>query len=119
MFSKHFNPKFLTKHYALVPLFGAVGFGMVLSGGYTIRLALQNPDVSWRRKSNPEPWQHRVDEDGNTKRYKLHQGPADAKVKQTKYGVAAFPEDRPPIEKWWAEHQAKLAAEQAAAGHHH
>jgi len=51
MFSKHFNPKFLTKHYALVPLFGAVGFGMVLSGGYTIRLALQNPDVSWRRKS--------------------------------------------------------------------
>merc|ERR1712221_29343 len=110
MLSKHLNVKFLTKHYALVPLFGALGFGMVLAGGYTLRLALQNPDVSWRRYTNPEPWQHRVDEDGNAKRYKFYQGPADGKVKQTKYGVNNFPEDRPPIEKWWAEYQAEQKA---------
>lgn len=24
---------------------------------YTMRLALTNPDVTWDRKSNPEPWQ--------------------------------------------------------------
>ena len=60
MFSKHFTTKFLSKHYSLVPLFGAVGFGITLSGLYTLRLAVQNPDVSWRRTANPEPWQHRV-----------------------------------------------------------
>jgi len=118
MLSKHLNVKFLTKHYALVPLFGALGFGMVLAGGYTLRLALQNPDVSWRRKTNPEPWQHRVDQDGNTIRYKFHQGPADGKSGQTKYGVPAFPEERPPIEKMWAEHKAKVAAEEALHHHH-
>lgn len=24
---------------------------------YTMRLATRNPDVSWRRKDNPEPWE--------------------------------------------------------------
>ena len=24
---------------------------------YTLRLATQNPDVTWDRKNNPEPWQ--------------------------------------------------------------
>lgn len=24
---------------------------------YTLRLATRNPDVSWRRGENPEPWQ--------------------------------------------------------------
>jgi len=107
----------LKHHYALVPLAGALGFGMSLSIFYTLRLAIQNPDVSWRRYSNPEPWQHRVDDDGKAKRYKFFQGPADYKVGQTKYGVNNFPEDRPPIEKWWAEYQAEQKAN-AAPSHH-
>jgi len=111
MSMKHFTPTFLKKHYALVPLFGALGFGMCLAGGYTLRLAIQNPDVSWRRYTNPEPWQHRVDDDGNTVRYKLSQGPPGCKGGETKYGVPAFPDERPPIEKLWAEYKAEHAEE--------
>lgn len=29
---------------------------MLWSGYYTLRLAIKNPDVSWAKKSNPEPW---------------------------------------------------------------
>lgn len=29
---------------------------MVWSAYYTLRLAIKNPDVSWAKKSNPEPW---------------------------------------------------------------
>lgn len=44
------------KHPSLIPLFvfiGAGGSGTVL---YVTCLALFNPDVSWDRKTNPEPW---------------------------------------------------------------
>lgn len=44
------------KHPALIPLFGFLGLGMTMAGTYTMRLALFNPDVSWDRKNNPEPW---------------------------------------------------------------
>ncbi|XP_061431716.1 cytochrome c oxidase subunit NDUFA4-like [Lethenteron reissneri] len=44
------------KHPALIPLFGFLGLGMAMAGTYTMRLALFNPDVSWDRKNNPEPW---------------------------------------------------------------
>ncbi|XP_032812936.1 cytochrome c oxidase subunit NDUFA4 [Petromyzon marinus] len=44
------------KHPALIPLFGFLGLGMMMAGTYTMRLALFNPDVSWDRKNNPEPW---------------------------------------------------------------
>lgn len=98
----------LKRHYSLIPLFVALGFGMCMAAGYTIRLATCNPDVSWRRKSNPEPWQHMVDENGNSKRYKLswfsRPGPGKAV-----YGVPNFPPERPPIEKLWAEYQAEHA----------
>ncbi|KFM77454.1 NADH dehydrogenase [ubiquinone] 1 alpha subcomplex subunit 4, partial [Stegodyphus mimosarum] len=58
----------LKKHYSLIPLFVIVGGGMVLSVAYLARLAFKNPEVSWRRKTNPEPWQEYAD-----KRYKLYQ----------------------------------------------
>jgi len=102
-----FKLETLKHHYALIPLAGALGFGLALSVVYTIRLALQNPDVTWRRGSNPEPWQHRVDEQGNTVRYKLFQAPDGWKPGSTKYGVQAHPGQRPPIEKMWAEYQAE------------
>uniref|UniRef100_S4RP66 NDUFA4 mitochondrial complex associated a n=1 Tax=Petromyzon marinus TaxID=7757 RepID=S4RP66_PETMA len=40
----------------MIPLFGFLGLGMMMAGTYTMRLALFNPDVSWDRKNNPEPW---------------------------------------------------------------
>lgn len=33
---------------------------------FSLRTALKNPDVSWDRKNNPEPWQHYAD-----KQYKV------------------------------------------------
>ncbi|GFV51493.1 uncharacterized protein TNCV_2907961 [Trichonephila clavipes] len=56
----------LKKHYSLIPLFVILGGGMLLSAGYLARLAFKNPEVSWRKKSNPEPWQ-----EYSEKRYKL------------------------------------------------
>jgi len=97
----------LKHHWALIPLAGALGFGLCLSAFYTARLAIQNPDVSWRRTSNPEPWQHRVDEEGNTVRYKFYQGPEGDRRGQTTYGAKAHPDERPPIEKFWAEYKAE------------
>ncbi|KAK1160379.1 cytochrome c oxidase subunit NDUFA4-like [Acipenser oxyrinchus oxyrinchus] len=44
------------KHPSLIPLFVFIGTGAVGAGLYLARLALRNPDVSWDRKNNPEPW---------------------------------------------------------------
>ncbi|KAM4907091.1 cytochrome c oxidase subunit NDUFA4 [Sylvia borin] len=44
------------KHPALIPLFVIIGSGGVGAGLYLMRLAMFNPDVSWDRKNNPEPW---------------------------------------------------------------
>uniref|UniRef100_A0A8C4FAT6 Cytochrome c oxidase subunit NDUFA4 n=1 Tax=Dicentrarchus labrax TaxID=13489 RepID=A0A8C4FAT6_DICLA len=40
----------------LIPLFIFIGGGATMSMMYLARLALKNPDVSWDRKNNPEPW---------------------------------------------------------------
>ncbi|NXX33584.1 NDUA4 oxidase, partial [Nicator chloris] len=40
----------------LIPLFVIIGCGGVGAGMYLTRLAMFNPDVSWDRKNNPEPW---------------------------------------------------------------
>jgi NADH dehydrogenase (ubiquinone) 1 alpha subcomplex subunit 4 len=49
----------LTKslHLQLIPLYVCVGVGMLGAFFYTVRLATRNPDVTWNRGSNPEPWQ--------------------------------------------------------------
>lgn len=112
---KHFTLKYLKGHYALIPLFGSLGFAMTLAGTYLLRLSTVNPDVSWRRKTNPEPWQHQVDADGKARRYKFSQGSADYVMGQTKYGVPAHSDERPPIEKLWAEYEAEHAT---SAAHH-
>ncbi|XP_004702744.1 cytochrome c oxidase subunit NDUFA4 [Echinops telfairi] len=44
------------KHPSLIPLFVFIGAGATGAGLYILRLALFNPDVSWDRKNNPEPW---------------------------------------------------------------
>nr|CAH0112074.1 unnamed protein product [Daphnia galeata] len=49
--------KSLKKHPSLIPLFVSLGAGVAMAALYTLRLATQNPDVTWDRKNNPEPWQ--------------------------------------------------------------
>ncbi|KAJ8414227.1 hypothetical protein AAFF_G00050970 [Aldrovandia affinis] len=48
--------KQLKSHPALIPLLFFIGGGAAMSMMYLGRLALRNPDVSWDRKNNPEPW---------------------------------------------------------------
>ncbi|XP_006207659.1 cytochrome c oxidase subunit NDUFA4 [Vicugna pacos] len=44
------------KHPSLIPLFLFIGGGGTGAVLYVLRLAMFNPDVSWDRKNNPEPW---------------------------------------------------------------
>uniref|UniRef100_A0A8C2YB59 Cytochrome c oxidase subunit NDUFA4 n=2 Tax=Coturnix japonica TaxID=93934 RepID=A0A8C2YB59_COTJA len=44
------------KHPSLIPLFVIIGSGGVGAALYVMRLAVFNPDVSWDKKNNPEPW---------------------------------------------------------------
>ncbi|XP_055373880.1 cytochrome c oxidase subunit NDUFA4 [Condylostylus longicornis] len=57
----------LKKNPALIPLYVCVGAGAIGAVYYTLRLATRNPDVTWSRKNNPEPWQHYRD-----KQYKFY-----------------------------------------------
>ena len=50
-------PSTWKKHPSLIPLWVALGGGMLLAGTYLTRLATRNPDTSWDRKNNPHPWQ--------------------------------------------------------------
>lgn len=50
----------------LIPLYVCVGLGCCGAVLYTLRLAVRSPEVSWNKRSNPEPWneyankQHKV-----------------------------------------------------------
>lgn len=46
-----------TKIFQLIPLYVCVGAGACAAVFYMFRLATRNPDVTWNRSSNPEPWQ--------------------------------------------------------------
>ncbi|CAK6971007.1 cytochrome c oxidase subunit NDUFA4 [Scomber scombrus] len=48
--------KSMRNHPALIPLAIFISGGAAMSMLYLARLALKNPDVSWDRKNNPEPW---------------------------------------------------------------
>ncbi|XP_034234429.1 cytochrome c oxidase subunit NDUFA4 [Thrips palmi] len=47
----------LKQRKELIPVWLCIGVGAIISVGYTLRLATKNPDVTWNRHSNPEPWQ--------------------------------------------------------------
>lgn len=51
----------------LIPLYVCVGIGCAGAVFYLGRLATRNPDVSWNKKSNPEPW-----EEYRAKQYKVY-----------------------------------------------
>uniref|UniRef100_A0A8I3P9C2 Cytochrome c oxidase subunit NDUFA4 n=2 Tax=Canis lupus familiaris TaxID=9615 RepID=A0A8I3P9C2_CANLF len=44
------------KHPSLIPLFIFIGAGGTGAALHVLRLAQFNPDVSWDRKNNLEPW---------------------------------------------------------------
>ncbi|XP_068624959.1 cytochrome c oxidase subunit NDUFA4 [Battus philenor] len=47
----------LKKHKALIPLYVCTGIGCAGAMFYILRLATRSPDVSWNKRTNPEPWQ--------------------------------------------------------------
>uniref|UniRef100_A0A1B0DJC1 Uncharacterized protein n=1 Tax=Phlebotomus papatasi TaxID=29031 RepID=A0A1B0DJC1_PHLPP len=57
----------LKKHPALLPLYACVGLGLSGAIFYVLRNATRNPDVSWNKSSNPEPWQ-----EYSNKQYKFY-----------------------------------------------
>ncbi|KAL7645172.1 UNVERIFIED_CONTAM: hypothetical protein RMT77_003550 [Armadillidium vulgare] len=57
----------MKKHPSLIPLFFCIALGAAGAFGYTMRLAFKNPDVSWNKKSNPEP-----NEEYANKQYKFY-----------------------------------------------
>ena len=59
----------LKKHRALIPLYVCVGIGCAGAIGYTLRLALRNPDVAWINKSDG---QAASNESYRSKQYKFY-----------------------------------------------
>ncbi|CAD0205223.1 unnamed protein product [Chrysodeixis includens] len=57
----------LKKHKALIPLYVCVGTGCAGAVFYLGGLATRNPNVSWNKKSSPEPW-----EEYRVKQYKFY-----------------------------------------------
>ncbi|EDW33896.1 GL21962 [Drosophila persimilis] len=57
----------LKKNPALIPLYVCVAAGAIGAVYYMGRLATRNPDVTWNRSTNPEPWQEYKD-----KQYKFY-----------------------------------------------
>lgn len=51
----------------LIPLYVCTALGCGGAVFYLLRLAIRNPDVSWNKRTNPEPWQEYRD-----KQYKVY-----------------------------------------------
>lgn len=49
--------KNLNFYLQLIPLYVCTAAGMFGALYYTLRLATRNPDVTWSRVNNPEPWE--------------------------------------------------------------
>ncbi|CAL8141753.1 unnamed protein product [Orchesella dallaii] len=56
----------IKKNPAILPIYGLVGIAMGIAGFYIVRLATRNPEVTWSRARNPEPWNEYKD-----KQYKV------------------------------------------------
>uniref|UniRef100_A0A8I5UNT8 NDUFA4 n=1 Tax=Pongo abelii TaxID=9601 RepID=A0A8I5UNT8_PONAB len=59
------------KHLSLISLFVFIGAGGTGAALYLLCLALFNPDVSWDRKNNPEPW-NKLTPNDQYKFYSVH-----------------------------------------------
>lgn len=77
----------LKKHYDLIPLLSMVALSSSLGIFCLVRTAATNPDVSWNKDVNPEPW-NKIQQ---TQRTKLLPTP------HIDYANAKFPQDRPSM----------------------
>ncbi|XP_032260111.1 cytochrome c oxidase subunit NDUFA4-like [Phoca vitulina] len=59
------------KHPSLIPLYIFIEGGSTGVALYVLHLALSNPDVSWGRKNNPEPW-NKLGPNGQYKIYSVN-----------------------------------------------
>ena len=82
-----FQMEMFRKHPDIIPL--AVGVTVVSCGAtlFGIRTAVTNPDVSWNKRTNPEPW-NKIQQNQKTKL--LSTG-------RHNYDDAKFPETRPSM----------------------
>lgn len=68
----------IQKNPAVYPVLGCIVLGTALAIGYTLRLAIKCPDVTWNSRKNTEPWQEYANknykffiaEDFDIKKYK-------------------------------------------------
>jgi len=56
----------IKKNPAILPIYALMAAGALLAGGYVFRLATKSPEVTWNRRTNPEPWN-----DYSNKQYKF------------------------------------------------
>ncbi|ODN02965.1 Cytochrome c oxidase subunit NDUFA4 [Orchesella cincta] len=56
----------IKKYPAIIPLYVMLAAGVVLAAGAVTRTLIKNPEVSFNRKGNPEPWN-----DYRAKQYKF------------------------------------------------
>lgn len=66
--------KSIKKNPALIPLYVTTAVGLSWAAFYILRQATRNPDVTWNRKTNPEPWQ-----EYHNKQYKFYSPVRDYK----------------------------------------
>merc|ERR1712227_1088436 len=45
-------------HRVLLPMFIIIGAGCLMCTAQCIRCLIKEPDVSWNRRANPEPWEN-------------------------------------------------------------
>lgn len=48
--------KQVKKHPGLVPMLGFTGLGIINVTVYLVKTTLFNPELSWVKKEEPEPW---------------------------------------------------------------
>lgn len=66
----------MKKNPSVIPVVGCIVLGVAMAAGYTLRLALFSPDVTWNAKKKPQPW-----DDYEHKEYKfLMMEPYDPKT---------------------------------------
>lgn len=62
----------IKRHPDVIPLLVIVPTVTSLAVAFGIRTALKNPDVSWDRHANPEPW-NKIKQNQQTKLLNIHQ----------------------------------------------
>ena len=82
-----FQMEMFRKHPDIIPLAAAVACVSVGATLFVIRNAVTNPDVSWNKRTNPEPW-NEIQQNQRTKLLTFG---------RHNYKEAKFPDARPSM----------------------